>query len=357
MKAIDIDNILTETLKSNEQPSGDLMAKVKTGAAREPISRKSKNSKRFIRILIAAVLCLVTGGTVFAVSNNYFQFLSRVDEVDMGTWQLISIPEEQYQSEFGRNAGYLYEYYAPDRIKKVDSETAYLLRQQMADMVFAANGQPFDIFSPASDSDGFYANAGDNVLYDEFGKEIAEIYYNTMESYDGLLVFVHIMTIEEEEAMRSADSDYITYTNDYAQAAQILGLEFRLPGIYTEGLDAPEFRASALMPIQLQDENYELYDSYFNSEVRIWFNGDPGISYFVEKKHSEDSYVHQWYLVDSIIEEGMISDTTVFKIINDDMIRYTWEHEGLIYMLFNFFDVPNQFTDEQFSEIIYSMIS
>ena len=64
----------------------------------------------------------------------------------------------------------------------------------------------------------------------------------------------------------------------------------------------------------------------------------------------------EWYAPGAVIEECVLVDKTVYRIISDDFIRYTWEHEGLVYMLFQFFDVPNQFTDDQFVEIIWNMI-
>jgi hypothetical protein len=137
---------------------------------------------------------------------------------------------------------------------------------------------------------------------------------------------------------------------------------FRLPGIYTEYFGQPEFRVRRLLPPGIIINPYtgeDLVTEVFPPEVRVLYTGEPsGIGFLITPVPDEnvDTFTLQWFMVDSIIEEGLVADTVVYRIINDELMRYTWEHEGLVYMLFNFFDRPNQFTDEQFIEIIWSMI-
>jgi hypothetical protein len=85
-------------------------------------------------------------------------------------------------------------------------------------------------------------------------------------------------------------------------------------------------------------------------------NGDPGLYYFAEVKTGDDIATREWYAPGALIEECLIAEQTVYRILNDDMIRYAWEHDGLVYMIFQDKTDPNEFTDEQFFEIIWSMI-
>jgi len=224
-------------------------------------------------------------------------------------------------------------------------------------MVYTYDGQPFDLFVPIPDSNDYYANSRGNALFNEFGEEIAEIYFSYID--EETIPRVNIMTVAEYEAANAAqdDSDFIIVTADYSKAADLIGMNFRLPTILTEDFDPPEFRVQLPIPHIIQDVNGAIIeDTFFSSEVRVSYNGEPGIYFFATPLRNEDTFLSEWFLVDSIIEEGLIADTVVYRIINDNMIRYTWEHEGLVYMLFNFFNVPDQFTDEQFIEIIWSMI-
>jgi len=355
----DLSNIFGKSDEAFKAKFDDTLTNLKTQESRP--QRRQKSMGAIVAIIVICALMLT--GTAYAISHIYFQFIRQVDDVDMGPWILISMPDEEYQSEYGWRYGYPYLFYAPERKPVIRAQTVEILRERLSTIVFTYNGQPFDLFIPIPDSNDYYANSRGNTLFNEFGEEIAEIYFSYFN--DESIPSVSIMTMAEHEAMRALGDDLggdfgftITTTDDYSKAADLTGMNFRLPAIFTEGFDPPEFRVQLSTPPVYQHENGAITEgtSYVWDEVRVGYNGEPGLGFLVTPVRSEDTFLHQWYLVDAIIEEGLIADTVVYKIINDDMIRYAWEHEGLVYMLFNFFDVPNQFTDEQFIEIIWNMI-
>jgi hypothetical protein len=353
-KKNDLSNIFGKSDEAFKAKFDDTLANLMAQERSQP-QRRRMSIGAIVTIIVVCALMLT--GTAYAVSQINFQFNRQVDDVDMGgPLILISIPEEEYQDEHGWRYGYLYLFYAPEHQPVIRVQTVERLREQLRSSVFAHDGQPFDLFVPIPDSNDYYASSRGNALFNELGEEIAEIYFSY---FDDGIPRVSIMNVADYEAMIAMqdDSDYFVTTVDYSKAADRLGMSFRLPGIFTDLFEPPEFRVQLPIPHATQDENGAVIEETFlRSEVRVWYNGEPGIYFFATPLRNEDTFLQEWYLVDSIIEEGLIADTVVYKIVNDSMIRYTWEHEGLIYMLFNFFDVPDQFTDEQFIEIIWSMI-
>ncbi|MCL2627910.1 MAG: hypothetical protein FWD44_04335 [Oscillospiraceae bacterium] len=73
MKKIDIDTILSETLKSDELPPLSLIQKTKAAASVEMQSTQKYGTRRLSRVLfVAAVICLALGTTITAIATNFF---------------------------------------------------------------------------------------------------------------------------------------------------------------------------------------------------------------------------------------------------------------------------------------------
>jgi len=74
MKTTNIDIILSESLKSDEIPSFDIIQKIKNHALDESVQRRRISSSKHVKrsVIIAATLCLILGLTITAVATNIF---------------------------------------------------------------------------------------------------------------------------------------------------------------------------------------------------------------------------------------------------------------------------------------------
>ena len=335
-------------------------------------------------ITVIVVFCVIAmTGVAYAVSQYNLRIVGQVDDADVGAaWKLVSVPENYYESIGEGIWQPLYYNYNNTKLEnppQFTAEAAQALRKLLANNIFTADGYPFDLLVLDPDSNEYYAddrglvlycNGGycriDNsgtAIYDKAGyndmEELAEIYYSAI-GYNGEPIGLEISSIAWKDKQREAElvGEYgIKTTTDYAEAARLLGQEFRLPTAYIEGLAPPEYRIQEGFTQVLQNEiTGELEDGdEYGTAVYVRIKGDPGMYYFAEVK-TENNASREWYATGAVIEECVIAETTVYRVINDDMIRYTWEHDGLVYMIFQDKTDQNEFTDEQFAEIIWSMI-
>lgn len=292
--------------------------------------------------VIVFVVCAALTGTAYAVEKIF------VDRADIGAkWVLVSAPEDYYES--GDSVMFMPIYsvdVTADEQPYVDAGTAQILHGLLEGMVFTAAGEPIEIMASVPDSDEYRIVTGDGVLYNKEGEELRSIYYRTVGYSEPLDIW--IWTKAEYEAQREAERkgiDGIKLTDDYEEAAHLLGSDFCLPGVYTAGLDSPEFR--------YQETKYGTEAG--RKAVYVTYRGTPGIYYFAEAMRSEDEVPNEWYADGAVIEQCEIKGTTVYKASAKDIIRYTWTHDGIVYMIFQNYS-PNEFTDEQIVEIIVSMI-
>ena len=338
------------------------LAKLRTDDALHPARQRHW---KMIAVIVFICVIAMTGVAV-AVSQYNMRVIGRVDDVDIGAaWKLISVPEDYYES-IGEPLPILLYWYSMEKkqLPQLTEEEEQAMRVLLADKVFISDGEPFDLLALDQDSNEYVADSRGFTLYNESGEELAEItyYYNTI-GRSGEPLGLVFRTKAEVDAQREAElsGQYGTkITSDYEEASQLLGQEFRLPTIYTDSLDAPEYKIQeGFTAIISKEENgsvvYEYGDTY-GTAVYVRMSGDPGIYYFAEAKTRDDTISRKWYAPGALIEECAIAEQTVYKITTDEIIRYAWELDGLVYMIFQDRVDPNEFTDEQFVEIIWSMI-
>jgi len=318
--------------------------------------RAARMPRKMTAILIAACL-IVLGGVAYAVSKISMQFVNRVDDIDIGAvWQMVAVPEDFWgERDTTRREIVFYRYDVPkEKLLKIDPEREEVLRGDIGRAVFSADGEPFDLLVPIPDTFLYCADDRGNVLYNIDGEEIAEICY-VMIGYTSPPNGLYIETKAEEDRRRQGElrgENGAKITSDYAEAARLLGRDFRLPAAHTESMDAPEYRLQGLPYIQdgvdlNKDEGLKVF---------VTMKDKPRLFYFAEVPREGDAVPLPWYAEGAVIEECTLEDKTVYRIINDGLVRYTWEHDGLVYMLFQDLEDPGEFTDEQFVEIIWSMI-
>lgn len=290
------------------------------------------------------------GEIIFSkASTPYFDGVNN-DEVIFGradvgaSWVLVSAPEDYYERSGIELSHCIYsghEKVTADRQPRVNAETAQALRRLFEGVVFNESGEPVDFIAVAPDSDEFRVDIGSGSLYNASGEELWMIHYYALGRGEPQELW--IQTKAEYEARREAErngDNGVKLTDSYDEAASLLGDDFRLPGVYTDGLDAPEFK--------------------FQSEpgrdsVYVTYNGTPGIYYFAEAVRGGDNNPREWYAPGAVIEQLEIEGEMVYKATSKKVIRYVWTHDKIAYMIFQGY-YPDEFTDEQFIEIIASMI-
>lgn len=313
----------------------NVMAKLHT----EGGTRRS-GQKRLSIAVIALVACLVLTGTAFAINQKFF-----VDSADVGaSWVLVSAPEDYYES-VGTSIRWSI-YFAGASVgeqPRVDAETAKILQTLLEGKVFTADGELTEIMIPVTDSDEFCLNIGDSALYNETGEEIQEIRYETV-GYSKPQEISFQTKSEYEAQCEKERQGYagVKLTDDYSEAAGLLGMDFNLPGVYTDECEEPEFSFQSL-----KDPD--------RKAVYVTYAGNPGIYYFAEAMRSEDEIPYEWYAAGAVIEACEIKGTIVYKVTSQRIIRYTWTNDSVVYMIFQNYS-PVEFTDDQYVEIIASML-
>jgi hypothetical protein len=223
-----------------------------------------------------------------------------------------------------------------------DAETADILREFLRGKLFTGDGEPFETsFVPADGEEGLYRFDDKGLTlyywhegpYEKVRTAVTEIRYLVTGS--GNIEGVHISNRAPEEE---------SFPDTYQAAAAALGQDFRLPTVYTEGLEPPGFR--------IQDHGRD-YGGFANVIVSI--GGDPGMWIVVEPMRKTDDNLIESYAYGTA-EVYQFGETTVYKIIDAWANRYTWAYGGLIY---TFNQNPcgsvSSFTDNQVFEIIGSM--
>jgi len=176
---------------------------------------------------------------------------------------------------------------------------------------------------------------------------LSEEYFSKVEN--GFLLFerngerVGIRLDDDPIELTDNHIEEMNYADTIEDAITVLGQHFRLPTAYTENLLPPEFN------IQIDEIILQRHSVY----VRL--SGDPAIFFYVEKNRDGDP----WFLPllnGCTITNAEILGIVVYKLSDDNLNRYYWEHEELTYMLFQNINEPSQFSDEQMVEIIISMI-
>lgn len=316
------------------------------------------NNKRhhWRMISVIVVVCMIAmTGAAYAASQINLHVLGFVDDVDIGAaWKLVTAPEDYYESEGVALSRGIYRYdLQNEKYLRFDSNTAQALSEILSGNVFTADGNRFDLLVIDPQTGEYYADDRGNTLYDKSGAELAEIsYYSIIQSEP---LRLETRTIDDVNSQREAELEGqygIKITFDYTEAAGLLGANFRLPAVYTEYLEPPEYRLQGL-PYTADGVEFGPDDRL---AVYVTIKGDPGLYFFAEKVQGEGMSPEDWHAPGSIIEECQLADNTVYRITIDGLIRYTWEYDGLVYMIFQDTANPTEFTDEQFQEIILSMI-
>ena len=301
------------------------------------------------------------------------QFVGIRESVDTGGgFILVAVTETQWKDtvEIGAKGVYFANISAElqPRFNVLYTEALRLL---FAGEVFTAGGETIDFFVLDSEKNEYYIDNSISALYNNYGEELAEIYYVPEGfKYDGRPVELELWTkayMEELQQYRLTGDEYTKLTYDYDEAVYHMnGHRFRLPATYMEQFDlnSIEFSIYRPMPAYYYNQDTDSYDEVFNDlrgvTVYVRIAGTPGLYYWAEAlKGEENPSQSEWPVSVDRIEEWQFTEmgVTIHKLISSDGVQYTWKHENIVYMLFNSYGIPNQFTDEQFIEIIYSMIT
>jgi len=384
----DLKNLLGKADESFNESFNNTLTKLKTMESKRHSTRISTKAITFI--IIICILAL--SGTAYAVSQ--FTFIGNTESVDTGGgFILVAITQEQ---ENEMNFAYsIYSAEIPvERRMRFDADLAQEIRDLLINEVFTIDGEEFDFLVYDYDKNGYYIDDMGKGLFNIAGEELGEIMFVPENHlYDGSVARLAYNTkkdIERQYQLELAGIGPVKLTYDYEDAVEHMnGFRFRFPDVYTEQFDfnsvifriqkpkmlpgyADEMLKDYLLKhypelyedrddinIDTLNENTEEFDPR-GVTVYVTIGGSPGLYYWAEVPRDEENYIQKdWEVGVNRIEEWLISetDTTVYKLISSEFIRYTWKHDGIVYMLFNFFDVSDQFTDEEFMEIIYSMVT
>jgi hypothetical protein len=237
---------------------------------------------------------------------------------------------------------------------RFNAKTARLLINMLYGQVFTEDGMLTELLAPVNDffSGDYQADDNGSVLYNADGDEIGTIYYASV--INGEPYRISIWTKDDIERQ-------LGYNSTYEEAVALLGRDFRLPAVYTEELDPPEFQLTSFLD-DAETEGSAPYEVKWVSARYSGFNV-PNMFFTIEnirKDHDVTSPTSPWYVPDGVIEESEIAGIKVYKIYSNadyynDFIIYSWEHDGLSY-IFNSISAGASFTDEQCENIIRSMI-
>jgi len=347
------ENDLSELFGSSDERFRENYSNTLVKLRTEDVTRK-RHHWRMITVIVVVCMIAMTG-VAYAVSQLNLKVVGRVDDIDIGAaWKLVAAAENYYESERISLSRGIYRYdLQNERFLRFDPYTAQALCKLLADNVFTADGKPFDLLVADPQSGEYYADDRGNTLYDKSGAALAEIrYYSVVQSNP---LSLETRTIDDVISQRELELEGqygIKLTFDYSEAAGLLGANFRLPTVYTEDFEPPEYRLQGL-PFTIDGIENRIGDRL---AVYVTIKGDPGIYFFAENALREGISPEDWFAPGAVIEECQLADRTVYRIINEEMTRYTWENDGLVYMIFQSTNDPNEFTDEQFVEIIWSMI-
>lgn len=155
--------------------------------------------------------------------------------------------------------------------------------------------------------------------------------------------------IRERGSIVEEGRQIFNFDATFEEAAEALGQDFRLPAAHVDGYKA-EFMVET------------------SGWIKMLYNGNPAMYFEIYEANSE-FFQHETFMANVIATEFEIAGTTVYKmssminLAHLDIRYYTWEHDGLVYFLYNFYLDENTkyfpdvvFTEEQCIEIIRSMI-
>jgi hypothetical protein len=326
-----------------------------------------------VTIIVICTLALI--GAAYAISQGNWLFMTKVEEIKINEGLvMMAVSKDDYINVSGFSLPWVIYNNIENTvsIQRFDPETAHMLQKLLADKVFAADGGPIDLIFFDLETGEYYFDDGGNTLYDEYGSELSDIYYQYHFRDSGGEMMsegemrVGVTTRVYRESIQKMVEPGETITSDYDEAARILTKDFRLPAVYVEGLEAPVFTVydMALMADLISN----------NVFVDVLFKGEPGITFRVEffRDRDEEERLHvrpPAYYIESAAEQWVIEETGtivyIVRFLNDfivsgvatQYIEFIWEHDGLLYRLVQ---MPNDenpfFSDEQLKDIIYSMI-
>jgi len=366
----DLSNMFGKPDDSFNENFDNTLAKLRV--TEEKANHRRMSTKVITLIIIVCIIAL--SGTAYAVSYFNIQFIGNKESVDTGGgFMLVGITENEWKDtvEIGAKGAYFAEY-STELQPRFNAHHAEALRLLFAGEVFTADGETIDFLVLDHDTNEYYIDGNGSALYNKYGEELAEIYYVPEDfRYDGKPVELELGWTkafkEEQRQLSLIGGEYGKLTYDYDDAVnQMNGHRFRLPAVFMErfNFNSVEFSIQKPVPAHYYNEETDSYDEVFYDlrgvTVYVRIAGNPGLYYWAEApKDEENPSQSEWLVGVDRIEEWLIeeTDTTVHKLISSDRIRYTWKHDNIVYMLFNSFSIPNQFTDDEFMEIIFSMIS
>jgi len=304
------------------------------------VSADSRNTHSRCRArtpLIAAIIaaCALLSGIAYAGARMQWVPAERADSG--GSWVMVSTIGD-FHDNVGTEELYMIYSSLADEQPVFDSDIAERLTELMAGMFFTEEGEPIDLL--VHGGEGYTADDRGWGLFDALGNRIDEVYY---EANDNGIVGINSISFNT-----NAIEDLDVFPDSYDDAAGFLGNDFKIPSIYTDRFGPPQFK--------IQDEAQYGYGSN-RKAVYVNMSGKPGIYFFVEQMRPQGEAAGEWAALGAEIFTSEIAGTAVYKITDKTGCqRYTWDHGGLTYMLFNYTGEPEAFSDAQCEEIIRSMI-
>ena len=307
-----------------------------------PAGKSYSFVKRRVRMqLVAAIiaLCVLLTGGAYAAVRLLWEPAEQADTG--GSWVMIPVPEDYYDDNDSGDETRLLIYSSQLVQQPVfDAEIAERLSELMARKFFTEDKDPIDLL--VYGAYGYSADDRGGTIYDARGNRADMIYYEV--GRNGAPLGIMHVSIDITEVLND-------YSDSYAESASFLGQDFRIPSVYTDGFDEPRFN--------IQDDT--LYGiNRQRKAVYVSIGGEPGMYFFVEQMRAPGEAAREWGAENAEIFKSEIAGVEVYKIVSGtdthSIQRYTWNHEGLTYMFFNFIDRQVAFTDEQCEEIIKSMI-
>jgi hypothetical protein len=330
-----------------EMPDREL---VKKNSIRQGYNKNRVNRLRWSTMFIAVVVCLTLTTMAYAAAR----FIG--ERLDTGG----SVEFVAVQGDYHEQAGteFLTMLYNSDITLKnqpyFNAKTARLLNNMLIGKVFSEKGAPVELLAPVKGlfSSDYQADDKGDVLHDSDGAEIGIIYYASV--INGEPYRISIWAKEEIEKQLGSNATY-------EEAVSFIGRDFKLPAEYTGGLESPGFNLTSYIADSETDESAQ----YEVKQVTVQYIGltSPNMRFIIENirqnKYAE-SPVSPRYIPGGIIEEFEIAGTTVHKIYSNedsynDFINYSWEHDGLSYILNTTTSKPS-YTDEYYEKIIKSII-
>jgi len=309
-------------------------------------------------IIIVTIFLLTMTGVAYGILQINFHFIQNVDKADVGdTWVVISVPENYYE-EIGKEL--LCIFYNSElnssMLPRFSAETAQLLQELLSGNIFTVNGDQLYLLTHELNTNEYFANDKGLAIYDSNNKELAEIGYFYVNEEKPLKLYTRIKEHKEQQRKDELSGHLgIKITSDYNEAAQLLGKDFKVPTLLNEMYDSLEYRIQGL-PFIIDDIEITIEN---NLSVYITGKEKQEVIFFVESvREDEDIIQKSWYIPGAIIEEFIIggTETTIYKIICNEAVRYIWEHDDIVYMFFQSFGGFEKFSSEQMMALIWDMI-